>query len=84
LQGAVDALNGVSGRKPAATYPWYFNVCRLRVRNGVAERFALSPTTKPDFLDPAKFARLNGYAPPANWEKEKQRRAEPKGAPETN
>jgi hypothetical protein len=82
LQGAVDPLNGVAGRKPAAAYPWYFNVCRQRVRNGAIERFALSPTAKPDFLDPSKFARLNGYAPPANWEKEKQRRSEAKGAPE--
>lgn len=76
LQGAVDPLNGVSGRKPAAAYPWYFNVTRQRVRDGEIQRFALSPTQKPDFLEPAKFARLNGYAPPANWEKEKQRRAE--------
>src|SRR5687768_12290321 len=38
--------------------------------------------TKPDFLDPAKFPRLNGYAPPASWEKEKQRRSESKAAPE--
>jgi hypothetical protein len=84
LQDAVDPLNGISGRKPAATYPWYFNVCRQRVRNGTTERFALSPTAKPDFLEPAKFARLNGYAPPANWEKEKQRRADAKAAPDTN
>ncbi|MEZ0274372.1 MAG: DUF4838 domain-containing protein [Roseimicrobium sp.] len=84
LQDAVDALNGVSGRKPAATYPWYFNVCRQRVRNDVVERSALSPTAKTDFLDPQKFARLNGYAPPANWEKEKQRRAEAQATPEAN
>lgn len=82
LQGAVDPLHGVSGRKPAAAYPWYYNVCRQRVRDGRIERFALSPTTKPDFLDPLKFARLNGYAPPANWEKEKQRRSEAKAATE--
>ncbi len=78
LQGVVDPLSGVSGRKPSAAYPWYFNVGRQRVREGEIQRFALSPTAKPDFLDPAKFARLNGYAPPANWEKEKQRRAEAK------
>lgn len=84
LQDAVDPLNGISGRKPAATYPWYFNVCRQRVRDGNIERSALSPTAKPDFLEPAKFARLNGYAPPANWEKEKQRRADAKAAPDAN
>lgn len=84
LDDAVDPLNGVSGRKPAATYPWYFNVCRQRVRGTVVERSALSATPKPDFLDPSKFARLNGYAPPANWEKEKQRRADTKGALEAN
>ncbi len=78
LQGAVDPLNGVAGRKPTAAYPWYLNIARLRVRNGEAQRFALSPTTKTDFLEPAKFVRLGGYAPPANWEKEKQRRAEAK------
>lgn len=82
LQAAVDALNGIAGRKPAGTYPWYFNLCRQRVRDGKIERFAFSPTEKPDFLEPAKFGRLNGYLPRGTaWEEEKKKRLEAKKAP---
>lgn len=81
MQEAVDALNGVSGRKPAGTYPWYFNITRQRTRGGVTERFAFSSTDKPDFLDPAKFGRMNGYLPTGQaWEDEKKKRLEAKGA----
>jgi hypothetical protein len=82
LQGDVDPLNGITGRKPAGTYPWYFNICRQRIRDGKTERFAFSPTDKPDFLDPAKFGRMNGYLPRGTaWEDEKRKRADAKKAP---
>ncbi|GEP43211.1 DUF4838 domain-containing protein [Brevifollis gellanilyticus] len=75
MQAAVDALNGVSGRKPAGTYPWYFNICRQRVRGDVIERQAFSPTQKSDFLEPAKFGRMNGYLPRTTaWDDEKKKR----------
>lgn len=35
---AVAPLLGVNGRMPGQTYPWYFNVCRQRVSEGVVER----------------------------------------------
>lgn len=82
MQAAVDALNGISGRKPAGTYPWYINICRQRVRGASAERFAFSPTSKPDFLEPAKFGRLNGYLPrTAAWDEEKKKREAKAEAP---
>lgn len=75
MQAAVDALNGISGRKPAGTYPWYFNICRQRVRGKSTERLAFSPTAAADFLEPAKFGRMNGYLPRgAAWEEEKKKR----------
>jgi len=58
-QTQVDPLNGVDGRKPNTTYPWYFNVCRQRVRDNWTEHSAFCPTGKPDFHDPMKFAELS-------------------------
>jgi hypothetical protein len=58
-QAQVDPLNGVDGRKPNTTYPWYINVCRQRVRNNWTEHSAFCPTGKPDFHDPMKFAELS-------------------------
>jgi len=49
---------GVDGRKPGITYPWYFNVCRQRVRGGTIQRFAFSPTGTNTFEAPAKFAEM--------------------------
>lgn len=81
MQAAVDALNGVSGRKPAGTYPWYFNITRQRVRGTTIGRFAFSPTEKADFLEPAKFGRMNGYLPRGTaWEDEKKKRLDAKAA----
>jgi hypothetical protein len=54
----VDPLHGVAGRKPSATYPWYFNVCRQRIRATGKELSAFSPTGKPVFHDVRKFAKL--------------------------
>ncbi|MBM4047740.1 MAG: DUF4838 domain-containing protein, partial [Planctomycetes bacterium] len=58
LQGDVDPLNGVAGRRPTSTYPWYFNVCRQRVRQKDMELSAFSPTGKRVFHDLMKFAEL--------------------------
>ncbi len=57
-QEFIDPLNGVAGRKPTGTYPWYFNVCRQRVRSNGAEYSCFSPTGKATFLEPAKFGKL--------------------------
>jgi len=49
---------GVSGRKPTETFPWYFNVCRQRIRGEERQLSAFSPTHKTTFHDIMKFARL--------------------------
>ncbi len=54
----VDPLGGVAGRKPSNTYPWYFNICRQRLREKGKELSAFSSTGKPDFHVPMKFARF--------------------------
>jgi hypothetical protein len=59
MQANIDSLNGVSGRKPDSTYPWYINVCRQRVRGTVTEASAFSPSEK-GFHDKMKFAEIGG------------------------
>jgi hypothetical protein len=54
----ADPLNGVSGRVPSQTYPWYFNLCRQRIRDDGREFSASSPTGKPQFHDALKFGEL--------------------------
>lgn len=54
----LEPLSGVSGRMPSQIYPWYFNVARQRVRDGVVERLAFSPTGQPAFDVPERFAEL--------------------------
>ncbi|MFO8013476.1 MAG: DUF4838 domain-containing protein [Phycisphaerae bacterium] len=53
-----DPLHQVVGRKPLKSLPWYFNVCRQRVREDGTERSAFSPTGEKTFHVPRKFARL--------------------------
>ncbi len=60
-QTEIDALNGVSGRKPTEAYPWYVNVCRQRIRENDAELSAFSPTGKEDFHVLSKFAKLYAW-----------------------
>ena len=60
-QEELDPLRGVSGRKPTEMYPWFFNVCRQRVRDSGKELSAYSPTGKTSFHEVLKFGRL--YAP---------------------
>jgi hypothetical protein len=52
----ADPLQGVAGKKPTANEPWYFNLCRQRVREGQEPQVsAFSPTETNDFHVPAKF-----------------------------
>ena len=57
-QEQLDPRNGVSGRRPTETYPWFFNVCRQRVRDNGMERSAFSPTGTASFHDVMKFGEL--------------------------
>lgn len=50
--------DGIAGRRPSDTYPWFINVCRQRLRPNGDERSAFSPTGRPEFPEPGKFARL--------------------------
>jgi hypothetical protein len=54
----IDPLLGIDGRKPSATYPWHFNVGRQRVRDGVVQRSAYSPTGTNRFEELDKFAEM--------------------------
>jgi hypothetical protein len=57
-QEFIDPLNGLAGRKPTGTYPWYFNLCRQRVRSNGTEFSSFSPTGEASFYVPAKFGKL--------------------------
>jgi hypothetical protein len=48
----------VEGTKPLVTAPWYFNVCRSRVRGKAAELSAFSPTGRNRFNESTKFGQL--------------------------
>ena len=52
-----DPLKKVEGKKPVDTAPWFFNVCRERVRGEANELSAFSPTGG-SFLQPMKFGVL--------------------------
>jgi tetratricopeptide (TPR) repeat protein len=51
-----DPLNHVIGRKPSASLPWHFNICRQRIRDNGSEHSAFSPTGTKTFHEPMKFA----------------------------
>lgn len=55
---ATDPMKGVAGTTPTTEAPWYINICRTRPRANSHELSIFSPTGKPDFHDPLKFARL--------------------------
>jgi hypothetical protein len=57
-QEEIDPLHGVAGKKPVAESPWYFNVCRQRIREKGNELSAFSPTGVPRFHDQMKFGEL--------------------------
>ncbi len=54
----LDPLNGVVGHQPNEMYPWYFNICRQRVRGKETELSAFSPTGKDNFHELLKFGKL--------------------------
>jgi hypothetical protein len=60
LQEQLDPLNGIAGNLPSENNPWYFNVCRLRVRGSDHELTAFAPAGKKDFHVLLKFAELKG------------------------
>ncbi|MFC1806111.1 DUF4838 domain-containing protein [Planctomycetota bacterium] len=53
-----DPLHQVVGRKPTESLPWYFNVCRQRMREGNVEHSAFSPTGTKTFHEVMKFGKL--------------------------
>lgn len=57
-QEQLDPLHGLAGRTPTETYPWFFNVCRQRIRDNDRQLSAFSPTGKASFHDLMKFAKL--------------------------
>ncbi len=57
-EGGLDRRKRVAGKKPDAAAPWYFNVCRQRVRGKVMEHSAFSPTGISSFAVPSKFGKL--------------------------
>ena len=53
-----DPLHQVIGRKPTSSLPWYFNVCRQRIRDNGAEYSAFSPTGTSGFHNTMKFGQF--------------------------
>lgn len=53
-----DPLRGVVGRPPVSESPWFFNVCRLRIREGGVESSAFAPTKSGGFHNMAAFGKL--------------------------
>ena len=56
----LDPSQGIDGAPPRELFPWYFNVCRQRVRGADVERTAYSPTGTDEFRVPERFAKLWG------------------------
>ncbi len=54
----IDPNDGIDGRTPSSTFPWYFNVGRQRVRDSVVERLAYSPTGSREFEVTDRFAEM--------------------------
>jgi hypothetical protein len=55
---AIDANNGIAGAKPSAAAPWYFNLCRQRIRGKESQLSTFSPTGKRSFHELMKFGPL--------------------------
>ena len=56
-----DPLRLVVGNRPTASLPWYFNLCRKRVRDGEVEWSAWSPTGEEGFHHVMKFGKLYSH-----------------------
>jgi hypothetical protein len=59
FDGGADISTCMEGRRPSKLYPWYFNVCRQRVRPQETERLAFSPTGESTFHVPLMFGELS-------------------------
>lgn len=55
---ANDPLHQVIGNPPSRTMPWFFNICRKRVRGDRVELSAYSPTGEKDFHATEKFGKI--------------------------
>ena len=55
---SIDPLNGIAGAKPTPESPWFFNLCRQRIREKERELSAFSPTGTKGFHDLLKFGEL--------------------------
>jgi hypothetical protein len=53
-----DPLHQVVGRKPTESLPWYFNICRQRMREDSVEHSAFSPSGTKTFHEVMKFGKL--------------------------
>ncbi|MBI1311230.1 tetratricopeptide repeat protein [bacterium] len=53
-----DPLHQVVGHKPTQSLPWYFNICRQRIREHGTELSAFSPTGTAGFHVPLKFGHF--------------------------
>ena len=58
-QKNLDPLNGVAGRAPTNDLPWFFNLCRQRMRDRGNEWSMFSPTGVKGFHKPRKFGKLH-------------------------
>lgn len=56
----LDPAKGIAGAQPKDLFPWHFNLCRQRIREGKPERTAFSPTGQDHFRVPEKFGKLWG------------------------
>lgn len=56
--GQLDPLHQVVGEKPTSLHPWFFNVCRQRIRGSQVELTTYSPTGKLSFHELMRFAKL--------------------------
>ena len=57
-EAEADPNHRVAGARPAAEAPWYFNVCRQRVRGGQQTELQAFSPAKFGWHAPEKFARL--------------------------
>jgi hypothetical protein len=57
-QEAIDPVHGLAGKQPTVDAPWFFNVCRQRMRETGNEASAFSPTGAAQFHNAMKFGEL--------------------------
>lgn len=58
MASSNDPFHQVIGERPRNNLPWYFNVCRQRIRENGRELSAFSPTGKAGFHVPERFSKL--------------------------